>query len=183
MGRKKQIPDRWLNYHPMKEALDDARIIPIKCPLPVNRFQSEAMQQHRWTPADAMDSIPNLGLVIDITNKQPSYYDPKEFIQNGIDVLKIPCVGHHVPDDSVFFRLCNAINVFLMRNRRNNRIIALHCTHGINRTGYLICRYLIEHLRYSPQEALNTFALKRGYSIERRNYIEALHRLPPVAVY
>ncbi|GFR22760.1 hypothetical protein TNCT_13261 [Trichonephila clavata] len=184
MGRNKKIPDRWLDYHPMKEALYDARIVPIKCPLPISRFQNEAMYQYRWTPADVMHKIPNLGLVIDITNKQPAYYDPNEFIHNGIDFVKIRCVGHNVPDDSVFFRLCDVINTFLMRNSGNDRIIALHCTHGINRTGYLICRYLIEHLRYSPQEAIHTFSLKRGYPIERENYIEDLYKIYiPVAVY
>lgn len=33
-------------------------------------------------------------------------------------------------------------------------IVAVHCTHGVNRTGYLICRYLIDVLGWSPDRAI-----------------------------
>ena len=36
-------------------------------------------------------------------------------------------------------------------------LIGIHCIHGINRTGYLICRYLIEKRGFQPQEAIDTF--------------------------
>ncbi|GFU36166.1 hypothetical protein NPIL_435061 [Nephila pilipes] len=182
MGHKKKIPDRWLDYYPLKEAIYDARIIPIKCPLPSNLFTRSNMRRYCWTPEDVMHAIPNLGLIIDITNKHPAYYDPNEFISNGIDYVKIPCVGHVIPDSKVFRRLREVISLFLMRNNTNDRIIALHCTHGVNRTGYLICRYLIQQLGYSPDEALQNFALQRGYPIERANYIENLYNFLPAAV-
>ena len=33
-------------------------------------------------------------------------------------------------------------------------LIGVHCTHGVNRTGYLVCRYLIERLQWNPDEAI-----------------------------
>ena len=33
-------------------------------------------------------------------------------------------------------------------------LIGVHCTHGVNRTGYLICRYLIERLQWNPDKAI-----------------------------
>ena len=33
-------------------------------------------------------------------------------------------------------------------------LIGVHCTHGVNRTGYLICRYLIERLDWTPNDAI-----------------------------
>ena len=33
-------------------------------------------------------------------------------------------------------------------------LIGVHCTHGVNRTGYLICRYLIERLKWKPEDAI-----------------------------
>ncbi|GFY49017.1 hypothetical protein TNIN_473381 [Trichonephila inaurata madagascariensis] len=83
MGRKKQIPDRWLNYHPMKEwYLDDTCIIPLNVLYQLIKVSKVklSMQWHVGFLPTQWISIPNLGLVIDITNKQPSYYDPKEFI-------------------------------------------------------------------------------------------------------
>lgn len=69
-------------------------------------------------------------------------------------------------------------------------LIGVHCTHGINRTGYLIARYLIdqcdwsshaaldgEHLPY-PRRLISMFAAfekARGYPIERGNYVQSLH--------
>ena len=33
-------------------------------------------------------------------------------------------------------------------------LIGVHCTHGVNRTGYLICRYLIQKLKWDPDVAI-----------------------------
>lgn len=33
-------------------------------------------------------------------------------------------------------------------------IIGVHCTHGVNRTGYLIAKYLIKEKRYTPKKAV-----------------------------
>ena len=57
-------------------------------------------------------------------------------------------------------------------------LIGVHCTHGVNRTGYLICRYLIQKLKWDPEEAIQKFAEYRGHPIERPNYLESLKNLP-----
>ncbi|GIY87944.1 hypothetical protein CDAR_453911 [Caerostris darwini] len=176
MGRKKNIPDGWLDYYPIKDAIHEARIIPIKCPLPRSRFEGSLFDA-RWTPGDVMNAIPNLGLIVDITNKEPAYYDVNEFRQNGIEHVKIPCVGHHVPRDDIFYRFCEVLDTFTRQNSRNNNIVALHCTHGVNRTGYMICRYLVERLNYTARTALQIFGSQRGHPVERENYIEDLIRI------
>ncbi len=33
-------------------------------------------------------------------------------------------------------------------------LVAVHCTHGINRTGYLICRYLMDSLNWNAEDAI-----------------------------
>ena len=38
----------------------------------------------------------------------------------------------------------------------SDALIGVHCTHGVNRTGYLICRYLIEKLDWDPQKAIDS---------------------------
>ena len=35
-----------------------------------------------------------------------------------------------------------------MMNETENGLIGVHCLHGLNRTGYMICRYLIEKVQY-----------------------------------
>lgn len=35
-------------------------------------------------------------------------------------------------------------------------LIGVHCTHGVNRTGYLICHYMIYSLGMSPMDAIES---------------------------
>ena len=72
-------------------------------------------------------------------------------------------------------------------------MIGVHCTHGLNRTGYLICRFLIEEQGWTAKRALECifeqfylfiikfffggFAEARGYPIERENYIQTLYQI------
>lgn len=38
-------------------------------------------------------------------------------------------------------------------------LIGVHCTHGLNRTGYLICRYLIDRMGWSAARAIRSWSL------------------------
>lgn len=46
--------------------------------------------------------------------------------------------------------------MFLKSNAKNDKLIGVHCTHGVNRTGYLVCRYMIEQMQMSPITALES---------------------------
>ncbi|RUS87770.1 hypothetical protein EGW08_004435, partial [Elysia chlorotica] len=56
----------------------------------------------------------------------------------------------------------------------DENLVGVHCTHGVNRTGYLICRYMIEKLDMNPQEAIDLFNTARCHNMERENYISDL---------
>ncbi|XP_035216164.1 RNA/RNP complex-1-interacting phosphatase-like [Stegodyphus dumicola] len=179
MGRQKKIPDGWLDYYPIKDIVYDARIVPFKCPLPERLFQNSSIVSYKWTPSDVMQRVPNLGMVIDLTFKFPAYYNPQEFLDCGVQYKKIGCVGHDVPKEENFFELLDTVESFMISNARNDLVIGLHCTHGVNRTGYMLCRLLVERLRYTPGQALEAFACSRGYPLERENYREAIYNLQP----
>jgi mRNA-capping enzyme len=53
-------------------------------------------------------------------------------------------------------------------------VVAVHCTHGFNRTGFLICAYLIEKLDWSVEAAVNAFAKSRPPGIYKEEYIKEL---------
>ena len=52
-----------------------------------------------------------------------------------------------------------------------DKLIGVHCTHGLNRTGYLICRYMVEMKGVEPEVAIQAFDLARGHRQERQNYL------------
>lgn len=56
-----------------------------------------------------------------------------------------------------------------------NSIAIIHCTHGLNRTGYVITRALVELQGYSLVDALAAFAAVRPPGLWRAEYVKALH--------
>lgn len=83
-----------------------------------------------------------------------------------------------MPNDKTIFKFKCAVNKFLKENKDNDKLIGVHCTHGLNRTGYLICRYLIDVEGMRPDDAIELFNRCRGHCIERQNYIEDLQNGP-----
>ncbi|XP_041604411.1 RNA/RNP complex-1-interacting phosphatase-like [Vulpes lagopus] len=80
-----------------------------------------------------------------------------------------------VDDDTIFEFKC-AVNEFLKENTDNDKLIGVHCTYGLNRTGYLICRYLIDVQGMRPDDAIEIFKRCRGHCLERQNYTEDLQK-------
>ncbi|XP_041043142.1 mRNA-capping enzyme isoform X8 [Carcharodon carcharias] len=50
----------------------------------------------------------------------------------------------------------------------------VHCTHGFNRTGFLICAYLVEKMDWSIEAAVATFAQARPPGIYKGEYLQDL---------
>lgn len=57
-----------------------------------------------------------------------------------------------------------------------NDLIAVHCTHGFNRTGFLIVAYLVEECSYSVSKALKLFASSRPPGVFKYDYLRDLIR-------
>jgi len=116
-----------------------------------------------------------LGLVIDLTNTD-RYYDRADVETLDIAYTKLYCPGHEVNGrEDIVKQFIKRVDKFLSDNNDNDMWIGVHCTHGINRTGYLISRYLIDRQEWTSHAALEAFEKARGYPIERGNYVQSLH--------
>lgn len=84
----------WSDYSTIGEVIPDARIIAFKTPL---RSQFFKPGEDRFEVSNLLDEIHarggELGLVVDLTYTT-RYYDPEDFIRNGIEYQKIFCPGH-----------------------------------------------------------------------------------------
>ncbi|TNM92037.1 hypothetical protein fugu_019049 [Takifugu bimaculatus] len=129
-------------------------------------------------PWELLDSVRRdrheLGLIIDLTYTT-RYYSLQD-LPESLMFVKIFTAGHEVPSDETILSFKRAVQRFLRDNADNERLIGVHCTHGLNRTGYLICRYLIDVDGMEPREAVKLFNSARGHNIERKNYLDDLHR-------
>jgi atypical dual specificity phosphatase len=44
---------------------------------------------------------------------------------------------------------------FLHDPMSRGKVVVVHCTHGLNRTGYLVVRYLVVRRGYQPADAIS----------------------------
>ncbi|KAM7344196.1 uncharacterized protein ACRADG_011018 [Cochliomyia hominivorax] len=172
---KTKIPYRWKDYKPVGKKIEGTRFIAFKVPLKehIARNVESAM---RLDGNILLKTVPNLGLIIDLTNTK-RYYDPDIFEKAGVEYKKLMLPGHVTPSEYQVHKFIEIVKDFVERNPDNDKLIGVHCTHGVNRTGYLICNYMISQMTIEPNEALNRFANSRGHRIERNYYIDALQQL------
>jgi len=161
---KMKVPDRWEAYSKVGKVVEGTSFVAFKVPL-------NQGVDNKWRVEDLMEAVPSLGLVIDLTFTA-KYYDPKSLTASGIEHKKILTKGQQIPDKTVVVEFYTAVDVALAKG--DDKLIGVHCTHGLNRTGYLVCRYMIEKLCMDPETAIAAFDEARGHKQERQNYIQHL---------
>uniref|UniRef100_A0A8C1YZR3 RNA/RNP complex-1-interacting phosphatase n=2 Tax=Cyprinus carpio TaxID=7962 RepID=A0A8C1YZR3_CYPCA len=177
--KKNGVPDRWTDYTSVGKRIPGTRFIAFKVPLKQS-FRYHLTQSEAFGPFDLVRMLEKegqeLGLIVDLTFT--TRYYKVEDLPNTLYHLKIFTAGHEVPNDATILSFKKAVRHFLRDNENNDKLIGVHCTHGLNRTGYLICRYLIDVDGMNPQKAIDLFNESRGHSIERQNYLEDLRTGP-----
>ncbi|XP_075031120.1 RNA/RNP complex-1-interacting phosphatase [Calonectris borealis] len=171
------VPQRWTDYVPLGRRMPGTRFIAFKVPLKKS-FDQNLHPEERFSPRDLIKKIKEqkeeLGLIIDLTYTT-RYYGPEE-LPATLCYSKIWTMGHEVPNRHTVFQFKCVVKKFLRDNKDNDKLIGVHCTHGLNRTGYLVCRYLIDVEGMEPNTAIELFNSARGHSIERTNYIQDLQK-------
>lgn len=177
--KKNGIPDRWLDYRAVGKRLLGTRFIAFKVPL--KQSLNRHLPQHDvFGPWELLDALKKknqeLGLIVDLTFTT-RYYKLQD-LPDSLLLVKILTAGHEIPSNETILSFKRAVRNFLRANADNDKLIGVHCTHGLNRTGYLICRYLIDVDGMDPKQAVKLFNSARGHDIERKNYLEDLERGP-----
>ena len=182
--QRSRIPDRWGDYSNFKGVIKECRILPCKTPLKEELFRSGTSQEllredQNFTPDDLCEMVQenlqsNVEFVIDFTNTN-RYYDSRDFEKRGIKYIKIECVGKQVPSQDVYKMFHMAVDKCL-QHATPQGVIAVHCTHGLNRSGFLVCNYLMNKYDYTVEQSVEIFNEARGHDIERTEYIDKLRR-------
>lgn len=160
--------DKWLKFSKMGGMIESL-FLPFKVPL---KESVNVTLQHgeRFYFLEVLNKYPNIGLVVDLT-KTTKYYHPGFLKNRGIQYAKIFMEGHgKVPPESQVQQFFKIVDSFREKEENKGKLIGVHCTHGCNRTGFLICRYLIEKMKKDPKTAVVTFEKARGHEIERPSY-------------
>lgn len=175
-----RLPPRWRKC-PRKGTLIDVglsgKFLPFKTPLD-DKFNRELKPTELFTPQmlikSQKDANQRIGLWIDLT-KTNRYYDKRMVEQAGITYCKLSCDGNEGAPTSAqvktFIHICKK---FLIKSPLE--VICIHCTHGFNRTGFLICSYLIEELGWSIEAAIQEFTRSRQPGIYKQEYLNQLYQ-------
>ena len=103
----------------------------------------------------------------------PKMYTREEVYGEGLLLGEVLCkpVGHPdsepYPSEEVVEKFLKEVDV--------EGLVAVHCAHGLNRTGYLICRYLIQKCGVEPREAVARFNEARGFPMRREILLQHLY--------
>ncbi|XP_061491550.1 uncharacterized protein LOC133388941 isoform X2 [Rhineura floridana] len=179
MVKKNSIPVGWRNVLPIGQPIAGTRFIPFKAPLK-GEINQRLTPTQKFTPKDLMTAVKalnmELGLIIDLTYTT-RYYHVKDLPKNVV-YKKLYTIGFEVPDDPTILQFKKWVRKFLWENAENVKLIGVHCTNGINRTGYLICRYLIDVEGWDPEIAIQAFGEARGHHIDGKIYLADLKTQP-----
>ncbi|XP_055455408.1 mRNA-capping enzyme isoform X1 [Psammomys obesus] len=171
-----KIPPRWLNC-PRRGQPVAGRFLPLKTMLGP-RYDSQVAEENRFHPSMLSNYLKSLkvkmSLLVDLTNTS-RFYDRNDIEKEGINYVKLQCKGHGecptTENTETFIRLCERFN-----ERSPPELIGVHCTHGFNRTGFLICAFLVEKMDWSIEAAVATFAQARPPGIYKGDYLKELFR-------
>ncbi|KAK2176308.1 hypothetical protein NP493_672g01027 [Ridgeia piscesae] len=169
------IPPRWLGC-PRKGQLIE-KFLPFKTPLD-SRYNSQIPEESIFDIDMFFLSLKSqklkAGLWIDLTNTS-RFYDKKTVETLGCRYLKLQCRGHgETPSDeqvNAFVEICDA---FIRKNPLE--IIVVHCTHGFNRTGFLIISYLVLKQDWSVEAATDRFSRVRPPGVYKQDYLNELFK-------
>ncbi|GBB97921.1 hypothetical protein RclHR1_00310049 [Rhizophagus clarus] len=115
---------------------------------------------------------PDIGFIIDIT-KDPPPYRTSDFDNSHITYIKLSTVSKIPPSRDDIRRFIQVAKEAW--DKKPDKQIAVHCHYGFNRTGFMICCYLIEELHCSVAEALRWFAETRPAGIKHRHFRDELY--------
>lgn len=179
MVKKNTIPDGWRSLTPVGQPIPGTRFIAFKVPLK-GAINQRLTPNQKFTPKDLIAAMKalnvELGLIIDLTYTT-RYYEVKD-LPKSVQYKKLYTVGLEVPDNATILQFKKWVRKFLWENAGNEKLIGVHCTNGINRTGYLICRYLIDVEGWDPEAAIQAFGDARGHRMDGLVYLTDLRTQP-----
>lgn len=110
--------------------------------------------------------------IVDISADIPPY-SPRLFTK--IQYYKCATVSKVAPDHNSIRRFVQLIDDILAETSEPMPLVAVHCHYGFNRTGFLICCYLIERLGWSVREAVEGFKRAKAPGIKHPHFVDALY--------
>lgn len=170
------VPPRWLHC-PRKGTLIIDKFFPFKTPLD-SRYNDLVPEECRFDLDMLFTLLKSyklkMGILVDLTNTR-RFYNSIEIEERDCRYVKLQCKGREeTPTQEQTEAFNNLCERFIQQ--KPLEIIGIHCTHGFNRTGFLVVSYLVEKLSWSVEAAVAQFAQARPPGIYKQDYLDELFR-------
>eukprot|EP00392_Amoebophrya_sp_AT5.2_P014323 g14472.t1 len=190
-GKKNWVAD-WLATSKFGNPVAD-RFLPLKTPVDPH-FDFAIAKEDRFSCLDFFQAMNAAGheisAVVNLTATTKYYCQTKnaEIIKQdpnlgatwGKDVewLHYMIQGRQVPPMRQVNQVLNKIHALF--EKHPDKKVAIHCTHGVNRTAFFVIAYLLRYGVYEDLEAAKThFEEQRGETMKRDYLSDGLQELLP----
>merc|ERR1712107_107008 len=170
---------RWITLPSIGTAVKGCHLVPMKVPLSMK--EDDISIEGGLTIRKVKEALPKVVKVVSLVNidrkelfrNGPKMYTRQEVAEEGLLWGQVHCspLGHA---DSQPYPSEEIVHQFFKEVEVDNGLVAVHCAHGLNRTGYLICRYLIRKCGVEPREAVARFNDARKYPMRRQTLLDHL---------
>lgn len=177
------IPKRWFSSQTISEDPIANLFLAFKTPLDAVTYNHNIPAEYQFTPQMVFDHAAKKKLTIkawiDLTNTNRFY---KASDISKCQYIKIPCIGYagEYPGPNEIAKFNTACCKLIMDTDATaaaptTSVIAVHCTNGENRTGFLISIFLVEHLKFNIHDAIELFRMHKHPGITKPEYLKYLY--------
>jgi len=170
---------RWKTLPSIGTTVKGCHLVPMKAPVSM-RENDISIEEGGLTIRKVKEALPGVVKVVSLRRPEwngpmtgPKMYTREEVAEEGLLWGQVHCrpMGHA---DSEPFPSEETVHQFFKEVEVDDGLVAVHCSHGLHRTGYLICRYLIQKCGVEPREAVTRFNEARGFPMKRQTLIDHL---------
>lgn len=169
---------KWGDYAAFGEVVHPSLFIPMKTPLSqaiLSEWSLPEEPKHSLTISSLLQQQHflhrQIGLIIDLSNHETLY---AEDIPPFLQYQHVQLVAKVFPDQAQVDQVIDLAEKYWADNP--TRHIAIHCAYGFNRTGFVVCSYLVQALGMSVDEALAAFEEARPPGVKHERFVQELHR-------
>lgn len=126
------------------------------------------------SPATFQARHPHVGLVVDLSREAPPYLTTDAALHG---YSKLATVSKMCPSRDQVAAFVSLVDAFHAAKDTRRMHVAVHCHYGFNRTGFMICAYLVERRGVAVEDAVRLFAASRPPGIKHKHFeVELLRR-------
>ena len=133
------------------------KVLPFITPM-LTQTLRQTDQTH--SPYHLIRLYPKVRHVIDISHGVSAAYDSTSFQNTPISYRKFPTAAKIPPTEeevAKFIEIIKECIAISLAEGIEDAQICVHCHYGFNRTGFMICSWLIKEKGYGVKEALEAF--------------------------